>query len=148
MVDAFPLPRHREKSCCSRSQCSHNSPRFTYRAPRSHSATKNIVEIMRAILADLQRGAEQLQISMTMNNHDVSRRSTFSHSRNDWRKLPEMGKKTFDGWPVREAKGYVSQRSASTPFDEDKNAHGGHGFSTAAQRMSSLQSEKVHPVQF
>jgi hypothetical protein len=82
MVDAFPLPRHREKSCCSRSQCSHENPRFTYRA-RSYSATKKSVEIMRAILADIQRGAEQLQMSMTMNNYDGSRRFTFSYTRVD-----------------------------------------------------------------
>ena len=37
---------------------------------------------MRAILADIQRGAEQLQMSMTMNNYDGSRKFTFSHTRN------------------------------------------------------------------
>jgi hypothetical protein len=37
---------------------------------------------MRGILADIQRGAEQLQMSMTMNNYDGSRRFTFSHTRN------------------------------------------------------------------
>jgi hypothetical protein len=82
MVDAFPLPRHREKLCCSRSQCSHENPRFNRTARRYYSATKKSVEIMRAILADIQRGAEQLQMSMTMNDHDGSRRFTFSHTRN------------------------------------------------------------------
>jgi len=76
MVDAFPLPRHREKLCCSRSQCSHEN-----RTARGYSVTKNCVEIMRAILADIQRGAEQLQMSMTMNHYDGSRRFTFSHTR-------------------------------------------------------------------
>ena len=80
MVDAFPLPRHREKSCCSRSQCSHKKPRFYPRA-RGYSITKNCVELMRAVLADIQRGAEQLQMSMSMNNYDGSRRFTSSHSR-------------------------------------------------------------------
>ena len=37
---------------------------------------------MRAILADIQRGAEQLQMSMTMNHYDGSRRFTYSHTRN------------------------------------------------------------------
>jgi hypothetical protein len=81
MVDAFPLPRHREKLCCSRSQCSHESPKFTHRATRRPSATRKSIDIVRAILADIQRGAEQLQISMTT-NYEASRRFTFSHTRN------------------------------------------------------------------
>jgi hypothetical protein len=159
MVDAFPRPRHREKSCCSRSRCSHKNPRFTNRAARSYSVTKNCVEIMRAILTDIQRGAEQLQMSMTMNNSDGSRRFTFSHTRNvliyghdadidgnnlpdnAWRKLPKMGKKTFDGWPVRDSEGHVFQRTSTSingnKLDEDKEGY------TAAP-----QSEKAHSAQF
>src|SRR6266852_6241933 len=82
MVDAFPLPRHREKSCCSRSQCSHKKPRLIYPRARSYSVTKNCIELMRAILADIQRGAEQLQMSMTTNNYDGSRRFTSPHTPN------------------------------------------------------------------
>jgi hypothetical protein len=185
MVDAFPLPRHREKLCCSRSQCSHENPRLTRRAGRSNSVTKKSVEIMRAILADIQRGAEQLQMSMTMNSYDGSRRLTFSHTRNvltrtdcetdtdvdgnnwsenAWMKLPKMGKKTFDGWPVREvSEGHGSRRPTSTSIDEaypnsnkrhprnldkDKKARRENGLATVAQRMSSPQSEKAYPVQF
>jgi hypothetical protein len=82
MVDAFPLPRHRERSCCSRSQCPHENPKFTYHATRRYTVTKNCVEIIRAILVDIQRGAEQLQMSVMTNNYDGSRRFTFSHTRN------------------------------------------------------------------
>lgn len=152
MVDAFPLPRHRQKSCCSRSQCSHSKKQgFVYpRARRSYSVTKNCIELVRAILADIQRGAEQLQTSMTMNNHHASRRfhvfffptrATFvdlqlrnrltradidvnnlPHAENTWMKVPKMpvGKKTFEGWPVRDVfdgHGHVSRHF--TPMSTD-----------------------------
>jgi hypothetical protein len=74
-----------------------------------------------------------------------------------------MGKKTFDGWPVQEmSEGHVPRRSTSLSmdaypngnkwhprnFDEDKEAHGEYGLTTAAQPMPSSQGEKAHPVQF
>jgi hypothetical protein len=75
-----------------------------------------------------------------------------------------MGKKTFDGWPVREvSEGHVSRRPTSTSIDEaypngnkrhprnideDKEAHGEYGLATAAQPIPSPRSEKAYPVQF
>jgi len=79
-----------------------------------------------------------------------------------------MGRKTFDGWPVRRevSKGHVSRPStSSTPIDEaypngngnkrrprnldeDKEAHGEYGLATAAQPMPPSQSEKAHTYQF
>lgn len=69
-----------------------------------------------------------------------------------------MGKKTFDGWPVREvSEGHAPRRSTSTStdgaypngnkwrlrnLDEDKEAHGEYGFATAAQQILSPQCEK------
>lgn len=108
---------------------------------------------MRAVLADIQRGAEQLQMSMTM-NYDGSHANDWPE--NAWKKLPRGGKKTFDGWPVREvSEGHVSRRTTFASIDEaypngnkyhprnldeDKEAHGENGLTTAAQRMSSPQN--------
>src|SRR6266404_9967079 len=96
------------------------------------------------------------------NRHGVDERN----SKSAWRKLPKMGKRSFDGWPVREVpKRDVSLRSTSESLSiddaylnghkrharilyKDKEAHGEHGLATAARRMPSPQSEKSHPVRF
>lgn len=45
-ADAFLFPRHRQKPCCSRSQCSHKKHRSIYPRARSYSVTKSCVELM------------------------------------------------------------------------------------------------------
>jgi hypothetical protein len=136
MVDAFPLPRHREKLCCAGSQISYEVSKLNGTVVRRRSTTRSCAEITRAILADIQRAIELLQITMS---HDGSRRFTFSGIRdvlayhgthddvdnnnrrkNSWKKLPKMRKKPFDGWPVQEvSEGRASLRTTSPPIDED-----------------------------
>jgi hypothetical protein len=81
-----------------------------------------------------------------------------SWHKNAWRKLPKMGKKSFEGWPVREvANGHVSSRPTSRPIGNAfPNGHKRHpnitevmegyseyGLVPTAQRMPSPQSEKA-----
>jgi hypothetical protein len=83
MVDAFPLPRHRDKLSRVRS-------RFSGTGTRRFHIRKSCVEITRAILADIQRGAQQLQ--MSMDAYNGSRRFTFSGARDvlTYQKLTRM----------------------------------------------------------
>ena len=183
MVDAFPLPRHREKPCHTRSQYLRKGSKLNGSSVRRQSATT----ITRAFLGDIQRAIEQLQSNMNTDSYDASgsRRLTFSGARdvltyyeidcktdedidnnnswhkNAWRKLPKMGKKSFEGWPVREvANGHVSSRPTSPPIGnafpngrkrhpnitEVMEGHSEYGLVPTAQRMPSPQSEKAPPV--
>jgi len=75
---------------------------------------------------------------------------------NAWRKLPgnlKVGKKTLDGWPVREvSEGHVSRWTSSVDEaspngnkQRQEEAHGECGLATLAQRMPSSQSENACP---
>ena len=76
MVDAFPLPRHRETPCRAGTlQFSYEGPKLNGALVRRRSTTRSCAEFTRAILADIQRAVQQLQI--TMSYHDSSRRFTF-----------------------------------------------------------------------
>ena len=82
-----------------------------------------------------------------------------SWHKNAWRKLPKVGKKSFEGWPVRDAaEGHVSLRPTSPAIsdalpdgrqrhsnipEEGKEGHGEYGLATAPGPMPSSQSEKA-----
>ena len=74
MVDAFPLPRHREKLCRAGSRFSYEGSELNGAVVRHRSTTRSCAEITRAVLADIHRVVEQLQIMMS---YDRSRRFTF-----------------------------------------------------------------------
>ena len=88
-----------------------------------------------------------------------------NRNKNDWKKLPKMRKKPFDGWPLQEvSEGRASLRTASPSVDDDdafpndhkrhprisdkgKERHREYGLTTAVQQTPSPQSEKAQPVQ-
>jgi hypothetical protein len=179
MVDAFPLPRHREKSRYAR-------PQYGSKLSGSTVRRRSATTITRAVLGDIQRAVEQLQLNMNTGSYDGSptrsRRLTFSGARdvftyyevdcetdeyidnsnswhkNAWRKLPKMGKKSFEGWPVREvADGHaVSSRPTPPPIgnafpnahkrhptitEKVREGHSEYGLVPTSQRMPSPQCE-------
>ncbi|KAF8489479.1 hypothetical protein F5888DRAFT_1808828 [Russula emetica] len=86
-------------------------------------------------------------MSMTKNNYDGSHGNNLPD--NAWRKLPKMGKKTFDGWPVRDSEGHVFQRTSTSideawhprDLDEDKE-----GYTAAPQNTDDRTSRLISPV--
>ena len=74
MVDAFPLPRHREKLCYAGSQHSRKGSQLNGTPIRRRSIT-------RAVLGDIQRAVEHLQLTMSNYDSSSSRRFTFSGAR-------------------------------------------------------------------
>ena len=74
MVDAFPLPRHREKLCNAESQQSRKGSKLNGTPIRRRSIT-------RSVLGDIQRAVEHLQLNMSNYDSSSTRGFTFSGAR-------------------------------------------------------------------